>query len=219
MQGDTRTDGRDESPEERADRKWADLLQEIRVAQTGVQILFGFLLTVVFQPSYRRLSEADQTLYMVTIVLGAAAIGALVAPVAFHRIVTGRFIKPEAVVWASRLTLLGLLLLLLTMISSSCWCCAPPPTTTRTCPGSSRVWPGCTSCGGSSSRRLFACAWRTARSAPATRTAGSGLNRPPGTCLGWDGLRGRPTRRPPGRALSGSAWGRLAVSGCGWRWW
>ncbi|MER5398042.1 DUF6328 family protein [Streptomyces sp. NPDC002599] len=118
MQGDERTDGRDESPEERADRKWADLLQEIRVAQTGVQILFGFLLTVVFQPSYRRLSEADQTLYMVTIVLGAAAIGALVAPVAFHRIVTGRLIKPEAVVWASRLTLLGLLLLLLTMISS-----------------------------------------------------------------------------------------------------
>lgn len=171
MQGDARTDGRDESPEERADRKWADLLQEIRVAQTGVQILFGFLLTVVFQPSYRRLSEADRTLYMVTIVLGAAAIGALVAPVAFHRIVTGRFIKPEAVVWASRLTLLGLLLLLLTMISSSCWCCAPPPTTTRTCPGSSRVWPGCTSCGGSSSRRLFACAWRTARPTPATRTA------------------------------------------------
>ncbi|MGW1535708.1 DUF6328 family protein [Streptomyces aureus] len=116
--GGSAADGRDESPEERADRKWGDLLQEIRVAQTGVQILFGFLLTVVFQPSYRRLSEADQTLYMVTIVLGATAIGALVAPVAFHRIVTGRYIKPEAVVWASRLTLLGLLLLLLTMTSS-----------------------------------------------------------------------------------------------------
>ncbi|MFI0961062.1 DUF6328 family protein [Streptomyces sp. NPDC021080] len=111
-------DGRDESPEERADRKWSDLLQEIRVAQTGVQILFGFLLTVVFQPSYRRLSDADQTLYVVTVVLGATAIGALVAPVAFHRVVTGRFIKPEAVVWASGLTLLGLLLLLLTMASS-----------------------------------------------------------------------------------------------------
>ncbi|MET7981927.1 DUF6328 family protein [Streptomyces sp. NPDC005281] len=118
MRGDGRADGRDESPEERADRKWGDLLQEIRVAQTGVQILFGFLLTVVFQPSYRRLSDADQTLYMVTIVLGASAIGALIAPVAFHRVVTGRFIKPEAVVWASRLTLLGLLLLLLTMTSS-----------------------------------------------------------------------------------------------------
>ncbi|MGW0970328.1 DUF6328 family protein [Streptomyces sp. NPDC002516] len=118
MRGGVQDDGRDESPEERADRKWGDLLQEIRVAQTGVQILFGFLLTVVFQPAYWRLSAADRTLYMVTIVLGATAIGALVAPVAFHRVVTGRFIKPEAVVWASRLTLLGLTLLLLTMTAS-----------------------------------------------------------------------------------------------------
>ncbi|MFE1290653.1 DUF6328 family protein [Streptomyces sp. NPDC058751] len=118
MPDDAQRNGRDESPEERADRKWADLLQEIRVAQTGVQILFGFLLTVVFQPTYRRLSDADQTLYMVTIVLGATAVGALVAPVAFHRIVTGRHIKPQAVVWASGLTLLGLLLLLLTMTSA-----------------------------------------------------------------------------------------------------
>ncbi|MEU6273174.1 DUF6328 family protein [Streptomyces populi] len=118
MRDDRPQDGREESPEERADRKWGDLLQEIRVAQTGVQILFGFLLTVVFQPTYRRLSDADQTLYMVTIVLGATAIGALVAPVSFHRIVSGHFIKPEAVVWASRLTFLGLLLLLLTMTAS-----------------------------------------------------------------------------------------------------
>jgi hypothetical protein len=111
-------DGRDETPQERADRKWGDLLQEIRVAQTGVQILFGFLLTVVFTPTYRQLSGPDQTLYMVTIVLGAMATGALVAPVAFHRIVSGQHIKPEAVIWASRLTLLGLSLLLLTMTSS-----------------------------------------------------------------------------------------------------
>ncbi|MGW7046886.1 DUF6328 family protein [Streptomyces avermitilis] len=118
MQRATPEDGRDESPQERADRKWGDLLQEIRVAQTGVQILFGFLLTVVFQPTYRQLSQADQTLYMVTIVLGATATGALVAPVAFHRIVAGRRIKPQAVAWASRLTMLGLFLLFVTMTSA-----------------------------------------------------------------------------------------------------
>ncbi|MFD9459313.1 DUF6328 family protein [Streptomyces sp. NPDC060027] len=118
MQSNTGGDGRDESPHERADRMWGDLLQEIRVAQTGVQILFGFLLTVVFQPAYRQLSQADQTLYMVTIVLGATAIGTLVAPVSFHRIVSGRRIKPQAVLWASRLTMLGLFLLLVTMTSS-----------------------------------------------------------------------------------------------------
>ncbi|MFF3420410.1 DUF6328 family protein [Streptomyces sp. NPDC002698] len=97
---------------------WGDLLQEIRVAQTGVQILFGFLLTVVFTPTYRQLSDQDQTLYMVTIVLGATATGALIGPVAFHRIVSGAQVKPQAVVWASRMTLLGLSLLLLTMVSS-----------------------------------------------------------------------------------------------------
>ncbi|MER5383132.1 DUF6328 family protein [Streptomyces sp. NPDC002688] len=118
MRTDTQPDGRDESAHERADRMWGDLLQEIRVAQTGVQILFGFLLTVVFQPTYRQLSQADQTLYMVTIVLGATAIGTLIAPVAFHRIVSGQRIKPQAVLWASRLTMLGLFLLLVTMTSS-----------------------------------------------------------------------------------------------------
>ncbi|WP_435221870.1 DUF6328 family protein [Streptomyces sp. Tue6028] len=120
MEGNTQSgdSGRDESLQERADRKWNDLLQEIRVAQTGVQILFGFLLTVVFQPTYRQLSDSDQTLYMVTIVLGAMATGALVAPVSLHRIVSGRQIKPRTVAWASRLTMLGLFLLLVTMASS-----------------------------------------------------------------------------------------------------
>ncbi|WP_392957610.1 DUF6328 family protein [Streptomyces sp. LN245] len=117
-QDDRPGDGRDESAQERADRMWGDLLQEIRVAQTGVQILFGFLLTVVFTPTYRQLSDQDQTLYMVTIVLGATATGALIGPVAFHRIVSGAQVKPQAVIWASRMTLLGLFLLLLTMVSS-----------------------------------------------------------------------------------------------------
>ncbi|MGD1223529.1 MULTISPECIES: DUF6328 family protein [Streptomyces] len=120
MERDTQADvtGRDESPSERADRMWNDLLQEIRVAQTGVQILFGFLLTVVFQPTFRQLSDTDRTLYVVIIVLGATATGALVAPVSIHRVVSGRFIKPRAVVWASRLTVLGLFLLLVTMAAS-----------------------------------------------------------------------------------------------------
>ncbi|WP_455354902.1 DUF6328 family protein [Streptomyces sp. SYSU K217416] len=107
--------GRDETEEERADRRWADLLQELRVAQTGVQILFGFLLTVVFQPVFTDLSTTDRTIYVVTVVLGAATTGALVGPVSFHRMVTGRRVKPQTVIWASRLTVLGLFLLLCTM--------------------------------------------------------------------------------------------------------
>lgn len=110
--------GRHETAEERADRRWTDLLQELRVTQTGVQILFGFLLTVVFQQRFPRLSDADRHIYVVTVVLGAAATGALIGPVAMHRLLTGRKLKPETVVWASRLTMLGLALLLGTMTCS-----------------------------------------------------------------------------------------------------
>ncbi|MGW0759045.1 DUF6328 family protein [Streptomyces sp. NPDC002814] len=115
---DTEDWGRDETPEERADRKWGELIQEIRVAQTGVQILFGFLLTVVFTPRFVDLDATDQNIYIVTVVLGAAATGALIGPVTLHRLVAGRRIKPQAVEWASRLTLVGLLLLLATMTAA-----------------------------------------------------------------------------------------------------
>lgn len=113
-----RGDGRNESEEERADRRWQELVQEIRVAQTGVQILFGFLLTVVFTPHFQGLPQTDKTLYIVTVVLGSLATGALIGPVAFHRIVSGRRIKPQAVVWASRLTFAGIVLLLATLTAA-----------------------------------------------------------------------------------------------------
>ncbi|MDQ0945494.1 DUF6328 family protein [Streptomyces sp. V1I1] len=110
--------GRDETPEERADRRWTELLQELRVAQTGVQILFGFLLTVVFQPRFASLSDTNQTIYTVTVLLGAATTGALIGPVSFHRLLTGQQLKPQTVIWASRLTVVGLFLLLCTMASA-----------------------------------------------------------------------------------------------------
>ncbi|GGZ46731.1 DUF6328 family protein [Streptomyces subrutilus] len=111
-------DGRNESAEERADRQWQELVQEIRVAQTGVQILFGFLLTVVFTPHFQGLDPTDKTIYIVTVILGSMATGALIGPVAFHRIVSGRRMKPQAVAWASRLTFLGIVLLLATLTSA-----------------------------------------------------------------------------------------------------
>ncbi|SDL80671.1 DUF6328 family protein [Streptomyces wuyuanensis] len=113
-----RAEGRRETADERADRRWQELIQEIRVTQTGVQILFGFLLTVVFTPHFQRLGETDKTIYLITVVLGALATGALIGPVALHRIVSGRRIKPHAVVWASRLTFTGIVLLLATLTSA-----------------------------------------------------------------------------------------------------
>ncbi|MGW1797650.1 DUF6328 family protein [Streptomyces sp. NPDC001984] len=113
----TRT-GRDETEEERADRMWGELLQEVRVAQTGVQILFGFLLTVVFTPKYADLDHTGKVVYLVTVVSGACATGALVGPVSLHRLVSGQRIKPRAVRLASRLTAIGLVLLFATMTAS-----------------------------------------------------------------------------------------------------
>jgi hypothetical protein len=97
---------------------WQELIQEVRVAQMGVQILFGFLLTVVFTEKYDDLTDTDQTIYLITVVLGACATGALIGPVSLHRLVSGRRVKPQAVRLASRLTLLGLVLLLATTTAS-----------------------------------------------------------------------------------------------------
>ncbi|MEU6737210.1 DUF6328 family protein [Streptomyces physcomitrii] len=112
------TPGRRETAEQRADRRWAELLQEVRVAQTGVQILLGFLLTVAFTPRFPELSTADRNLYVVTAVLGASATGVLIGPVSFHRLVTGKRLKPETVTWASGMTIVGLVLLLCTISSA-----------------------------------------------------------------------------------------------------
>ncbi|MFE1907013.1 DUF6328 family protein [Streptomyces gardneri] len=113
-----RDDGRSETRMERADRRWQEVIQEIRVVQTGVQILLGFLLTVVFTPHFQGLEQTDKTIYIVTVVLGSLATGALIGPVALHRIVAGRKIKPRAVIWAARLTLTGIVLLLATLTSA-----------------------------------------------------------------------------------------------------
>jgi len=110
--------GRRESEEERADRRWSDLLQEVRVALTGVQVLFGFLLTVAFQQRFPQLPTTDRNLYLVTIGLAAACIACLIGPVALHRMLTGRKVKPQTVDWAARLTVAGLVFLVCTMGST-----------------------------------------------------------------------------------------------------
>ncbi|WP_432138105.1 MULTISPECIES: DUF6328 family protein [unclassified Streptomyces] len=97
---------------------WGELIQEVRVAQTGVQILFGFLLTVVFTQRYTTLADTEKAIYIATVVLGSCATGALIGPVSLHRLVSGRRVKPQAVRWASRMTFVGLVLLLITMTAS-----------------------------------------------------------------------------------------------------
>ncbi|RAJ89234.1 MULTISPECIES: DUF6328 family protein [unclassified Streptomyces] len=104
-----------EEAHERANRRWAEVLQETRVAQTGVQILFGFLLSVAFTSRFDGLGTFDTNVYVATVILGAAATGALIAPVALHRLLTGERMKDDLVTVAGRLMVTGLVLLSLTI--------------------------------------------------------------------------------------------------------
>jgi hypothetical protein len=82
---DTSADGRDESENERMDRNWNELLQELRVTQTGTQILFGFLLAVAFQPQFDELDRFQLTVYLILVVLAATTTALALAPVSLHR--------------------------------------------------------------------------------------------------------------------------------------
>lgn len=76
---------RDEAEVERLDRNWGDLLQELRVSQTGVQLLTGLLLTLPFQQRFSQLSAAQDVVYLITVGSSVAATALLIAPVSLHR--------------------------------------------------------------------------------------------------------------------------------------
>jgi len=106
---------RDETPAERMDRNWSELLQEMRVTQTGVQILSGFLLTVPFQARFTDLDRAEQMLYLITTTLSLTATALIVAPVSVHRILFRRNAKDSVVTVGNTLAKVGLAALALTM--------------------------------------------------------------------------------------------------------
>ena len=104
-------DERGETPMERLDRNWGDLLQELRVVQTGVQLLTGFLLTLPFQTRFAQLHQFQQNVYLTTVGLAIASTGFLIAPVLIHRILFRRHARKIMVAAAHRLALIGTVLL------------------------------------------------------------------------------------------------------------
>ncbi|KAF2414359.1 sodium:proton antiporter [Microbacterium sp. B35-04] len=94
---DARADGRDETPDERADRNWSEVLQELRVLQTGTQILTGFLLALAFQPAFADLSDTQRAVYLGLVVLSAISSIVALAPVALHRVLFQQRAKPAVV--------------------------------------------------------------------------------------------------------------------------
>ena len=102
-------DGRDESPSERADRNWGEVLQELRVMQTGTQILTGFLLALAFQPAFSDLDEGQRTFYLALVVFSALTSIVALAPVALHRFLVQRRAKPQVVAYGHAALITSLL--------------------------------------------------------------------------------------------------------------
>ena len=108
-------DGRHETLTERMDRNWAELLQELRVTQTGTQILTGFLLAVAFQQKFDQLSVAEHRIYLGLIVTAVLTTALALAPVNLHRALFRRHEKATLVAVSNvilRVVLLGVALVL-----------------------------------------------------------------------------------------------------------
>lgn len=104
-------DDRKETEAQRLDRNWSSLLQELRVAQTGVQLLTGFLLILPFQPRFADLDVVMRTVYLVTVGCSLAATVLLVAPVSMHRVLFRRHRLETLVAVSHRYATVGIMLL------------------------------------------------------------------------------------------------------------
>jgi hypothetical protein len=109
---------RDETPEETADRNLVELLQELRVLQTGVQIIFAFLLGVAFTPRFTQLSALQVDVYVCALVASVISLAVLATPVALHRILFRNRQKERIVTVSAQFARVGLLLLAFAMTCS-----------------------------------------------------------------------------------------------------
>jgi hypothetical protein len=102
------SDARQESVAQRDDRNIGELVQELRVVGLGVQVLFGFLLSLPFTTRFTKLTDVQRDLYVTSLVLAAVATTLLIGPVAYHRLVFRRGMKEQLVRYANMLAILGL---------------------------------------------------------------------------------------------------------------
>jgi hypothetical protein len=106
---------RQESEAKQLDRNWAELVQELRVIGTGVQILFAFLLSIAFQARFARTTGFQRDVFLATLMLSGAAALTFIAPVAVHRFLFRLWVKDEVVNVTNFLALSGLVCLSLAM--------------------------------------------------------------------------------------------------------
>jgi hypothetical protein len=110
--------GRHETEKERLDRNMSELLQELRVALPGVQVLFAFLLTVPFQQGFSKATAFQKDVYLVTLLLTALASALLISPSAYHRLEFRQDDKKHIVLMANRFAIAGFAVLAAAMTSA-----------------------------------------------------------------------------------------------------
>lgn len=110
-----RPSGRDETEDARLDRNLGELLQELRVALPGVQVLFAFLLAVPFQTRWRHISSFQEKVYFATLLCTAVSAAMLIAPTSYHRLTFRLQQKRHLVRLANRLAIAGLAFLAVAM--------------------------------------------------------------------------------------------------------
>jgi hypothetical protein len=111
-------DGERESPDERRNRELIELLNELRVALPGVQVLFAFLLTIPFSNGFPKLSELDRDVYFVALLATLLSTAILITPSAYHRFVFRKHDKEQLLEISNRLTIAGLGVLAVAMTCS-----------------------------------------------------------------------------------------------------
>lgn len=102
---------REESRAHQLDRNWAELIQELRVIGTGIQILFAFLFSIAFQARFAETTAFQQDVYLATLLASGLAAALFIAPVAFHRFLFQFGVKDELVSLTNRLAVAGLVVL------------------------------------------------------------------------------------------------------------
>lgn len=109
--------GENESKEERRDRELIELLNELRVALPGVQVLFAFLLAVPFTQRFAQVTELQKSVYFASVLLTAVATAFLIAPTTYHRLRWRQRDKERMLVTSNRLSIAGTVFLALAMIA------------------------------------------------------------------------------------------------------
>jgi hypothetical protein len=109
---------RSEDEQKRLDRELIELLNELRVALPGVQVLFAFMLVVPFSQGFTSLSSVERWIYFAALITSALAAALLIAPSSYHRIRFRQGDKEKMVTLGNHLLLWGLTLLAVAMALS-----------------------------------------------------------------------------------------------------